>query len=202
MIDTKNRILETALKLFAQYGYRSTSMSDIAEGIGITKGALYRHYSGKQAILDAIINRMQMQDASQAQSCSVPEAALNEDVQAYRHTGMQQIFQFAMEQFRYWTRDEFAAAFRRLLALERYHNPDLMELYQCYLCSGPLEYMRDLFREMEPKGNWTCDDAEAMALEFYGPMYMLMDAADAWGSDAAMAQLRVYLDGFIEKYMK
>ena len=46
--DTKQRILETALELFAQSGYLGTSMSDIAGRLGITKGALYKHYSRKQ----------------------------------------------------------------------------------------------------------------------------------------------------------
>ena len=40
--DTKERILETALELFAQNGYLGTSMSDIAGKLGITKGALYK----------------------------------------------------------------------------------------------------------------------------------------------------------------
>lgn len=50
--DTKERILETALELFAQSGYLGTSMSDIAKQLGITKGALYKHYKSKQEILD------------------------------------------------------------------------------------------------------------------------------------------------------
>ena len=54
-VSTKDRILETALELFAQSGYLGTSMSDIAERLGITKAALYKHYTGKQAILDSIV---------------------------------------------------------------------------------------------------------------------------------------------------
>ena len=56
--DTKERILETALELFAQSGYLGTSMSDIAKQLGITKGALYKHYKSKQEILDCIVERM------------------------------------------------------------------------------------------------------------------------------------------------
>ena len=46
--DTKERILETALELFAHSGYLGTSMSDIANRLGITQGALYEHYTSKQ----------------------------------------------------------------------------------------------------------------------------------------------------------
>ena len=44
--DTKQRILETALELFAQSGYLGTSMSDIAGRLGITKGALCNDSAG------------------------------------------------------------------------------------------------------------------------------------------------------------
>ena len=50
--DTKERILETALELFAQNGYLGTSMNDIAGRLGFTKAALYKHYTSKQEILD------------------------------------------------------------------------------------------------------------------------------------------------------
>ena len=50
--EMKERILEAALELFAQSGYSGTSMNDIAKQLGITKGALYKHYTGKQEILD------------------------------------------------------------------------------------------------------------------------------------------------------
>ena len=45
---TKERILETALELFAQNGYLGTSMNDIAGRLGFTKAALYKHYTSKQ----------------------------------------------------------------------------------------------------------------------------------------------------------
>ena len=52
--NTKERITEAALELFAHSGYSGTSMSDIAQRLGITKGALYKHYTSKQEILDSI----------------------------------------------------------------------------------------------------------------------------------------------------
>ena len=46
--NTKEKILEEALKLFAQSGYMGTSMNDIASKLGVTKAALYKHYKSKQ----------------------------------------------------------------------------------------------------------------------------------------------------------
>ena len=51
--STKERILEEALNLFSQNGYAGTSMSDIAGALGITKAALYKHFSAKEDIWEA-----------------------------------------------------------------------------------------------------------------------------------------------------
>ena len=48
MSDTKEKILMTALRLFAQDGYEAVSVSTIANELGITKGALYKHYKSKR----------------------------------------------------------------------------------------------------------------------------------------------------------
>ena len=50
MTDTKEKILAVALQLFAIDGYEAVSVSKIAEKLGITKGALYKHYENKKDI--------------------------------------------------------------------------------------------------------------------------------------------------------
>ena len=52
--NRKQEIAEKALELFSIYGYEATSLSMIAEAVGIRKASLFNHYSGKQAILDEI----------------------------------------------------------------------------------------------------------------------------------------------------
>ena len=66
--NTKEKILEEALKLFAQSGYMGTSMNDIASKLGVTKAALYKHYKSKQEILDSIIEKMKELDIERASS--------------------------------------------------------------------------------------------------------------------------------------
>ena len=70
--DTKERILLASLELFARYGYDATSVSRIAEAVGLTKGALYRHFEDKAAILRAILARMEADDAAFAGRFALP----------------------------------------------------------------------------------------------------------------------------------
>jgi AcrR family transcriptional regulator len=51
---TRTRILEAALRLFANKGYDATSLQDIAEETGLTKQAVYYHFKGKGEILRGI----------------------------------------------------------------------------------------------------------------------------------------------------
>lgn len=55
--ETYDRILSAAGELFMQSGYENTSMQQIAEQCGVTKGALYHHFKSKDAILEAMCAR-------------------------------------------------------------------------------------------------------------------------------------------------
>jgi AcrR family transcriptional regulator len=48
--DTRRRILEAAEGCFARYGFEATGVAEICETAGISKGALYHHFPGKQTI--------------------------------------------------------------------------------------------------------------------------------------------------------
>jgi AcrR family transcriptional regulator len=53
----KSEIVDAATKAFHERGYASVSVADIAHSVGVSPAALYRHYSGKNSILQACIDR-------------------------------------------------------------------------------------------------------------------------------------------------
>jgi len=114
--NTKERILEVSLELFAQSGYLGTSMSDIAKQLGITKGALYKHYRSKQEILDRIVERMNEMDYARAAEYEMPETEPDGFAEAYLHTPVDKIRAYSEAQFDHWTKEPFAANFRRMLS--------------------------------------------------------------------------------------
>ena len=192
--DTKERILETALELFAQNGYPGTSMNDIAAQLGITKAALYKHYAGKQEILERIVERMNEMDYARAEEYEMPETAPDGFAEAYLHTPVQKIRAYSMAQFDHWTKERFSSYFRKMLTLEQYRDPKLAQLHHDYLAGGPLEYMAAIFRRL------TDSDEAAMqlALEFYGPMYLLYSVYDgAEDKESVSAMLGAHIDRFI-----
>ena len=200
MTDTKENILHTALRLFARDGYEAASVSDIAGELGITKGALYRHYKNKRDIFDSIVERMYQIDAERAKKHEVPEETFDRSPSAYRSTDMDKVTAFIEAQFHFLTEDEFALNFRKMLILEQYRNPEIAELYQKCLVSGPVSYIEDIFREMMERGIWDKSDPKQLALEFYAPFYLLLSISDSESDKEELAKLlKTHIERFIEK---
>ena len=52
--STKRALVEVATAQFSEHGYGGTSLDSIVAGARVTKGALYHHFSGKQAVFEAV----------------------------------------------------------------------------------------------------------------------------------------------------
>lgn len=191
---TKERILDIALELFAQNGYLGTSMSDIAKQLGFTKAALYKHYTSKQEILDQIVERMNRMDYERAEEYEMPETEPDGFAEAYMHTPIEKIQIYSMAQFDHWTKETFSANFRKMLTLEQYRDPKLAQLHHDYLAGGPLEYMAAIFRKLADSD----EEAMQLALDFYGPMYLLYSIYDGAEDKASVAPL---LDAHIRRFI-
>ena len=192
--DTKERIMETALKLFAEKGYLGTSMNDIAKQLGFTKAALYKHYTGKQEILNRIVERMNETDYERAKQFEMPEGNLTEIVAAYQKTPIEKVRAYSKAQFLHWTEEEFPSRFRKMLTLEQYRDPEMAQLYQKYLATGPVDYMAAIFRGLTDSE----EAAQHLALEFYGPMFLLYSVSD---SGAEQEQVLSLLDAHIDRFI-
>lgn len=175
MGNRKEEILSTALHLFARDGYEAVSVSQIAGELGMTKGALYRHYTSKRDIFDCIVKRMEQGDSDQAEDYDMPEQGKERMPEAYASTSLEQLIQYSIAMFEYWTEDDFASSFRKMLTIEQFRNMEMQNLYQQYLAAGPVGYVKDLFESMG------IENALEKSAEFYAVMhfyYSLYDGTD------------------------
>lgn len=192
--DTKERIMETALELFAEKGYLGTSMNDIAKQLGFTKAALYKHYTSKQEILNRIVERMNEMDYERAKQFEMPEGNLAEIVAAYQKTPIEKVRAYSKAQFLHWTEEGFSSRFRKMLTLEQYRDSEMAQLYQKYLATGPVDYMATIFCGLTNSE----ENARHLALEFYGPMFLLYSVSD---SGADQEQVLSLLDAHIDRFI-
>ena len=178
MADTKEKILMTALRLFARDGYEAVSVNTIAGELGMTKGALYRHYKNKRAIFDSIVERMIQIDAKRAEAYQMPVETYDTMKEAYENVSVESVQQYTVEQLKFWTEDDFASHFRKMLTLEQYRNAEMAKLYSECLIAGPVAYMEDLFRELIKKGVLKKENPRHLAVEFYAPLFLLIHMFD------------------------
>ncbi|MCQ6275050.1 TetR/AcrR family transcriptional regulator [Bacillus sp. V3B] len=61
MNDRKQRVIKTAHKLFVDKGYQSTSIQDILDSSGISKGTFYNYFASKSELLTAIFKNLQLE---------------------------------------------------------------------------------------------------------------------------------------------
>lgn len=74
--ESRERILEAALRLFARQGYAATSVRRIAEEAGVSQGLLYNYFEGKEALLRAMFERSTTdveQSLSEAETGAAPQ---------------------------------------------------------------------------------------------------------------------------------
>ena len=150
---TRESILMVALRLFSRNGYEGTSMRDIAGEVGITQGAIYKHFAGKDALLEAICARMEEADTAHAEAAGVPaedpltcgDSSSNQqtsDDGLASDESAASLFAafrtFTLDMFYYWATDPIAAPFRRMVEIDRFRTPRMEQLHRQYLGMGPL----------------------------------------------------------------
>ena len=194
MGNRKEEILIVALHLFARDGYEAVSVSQIAGELDMTKGALYRHYKSKRDIFDCIVHRMEQQDGEQARENEVPEDSIEKTPEEYQNVSLDDFVKYSKSIFEYWTEDDFASSFRKMLTIEQFRSEEMQNLYQQYLVSGPAEYVKDLFKNMEIK------NPEENAVKFYANMFFYYSMYDGAADKAKVKyQFEHMLDKIVEE---
>ena len=172
MGNRKEEILIVALHLFARDGYEAVSVSQIAGELDMTKGALYRHYKSKRDIFDCIVQRMEQQDGEQATEYDMPQEDKEKTPEKYETVSLDDFVEYSKSMFEYWTEDDFASSFWKMLTIEQFRSEEMQNLYQQYLVSGPAEYVKDLFKNMK------IENPEETAVKFYANMFFYYSVYD------------------------
>ena len=194
MSNRKEEILIVALHLFARDGYEAVSVSQIAGELDMTKGALYRHYKSKRDIFDSIVKRMEQHDSERARENEVPEESIEKTPEEYQNVSFDDFVEYSKSMFEYWTEDDFASSFRKMLTIEQFRSEGMQKLYQQYLVSGPAGYVKDLFKNMKIK------DPEENAVKFYANMFFYYSLYDGAADKAkAKCQFEQMLDKIVEE---
>lgn len=172
--NTKQEILEASLELFSVQGFEATSISQIAEAVGIRKASLYSHFESKQAILDTLVKEVLQQYAAHS---IFARADWEKDAGNLPLTSDAAV-QMIQGQIRYILHDPTIQRARKMLVIEQFRNPELAKLQTKQNYSDVLGYFTGMIRRLIRKGILLEDDPEMMAAQLCLPISVWITLCD------------------------
>ena len=175
--NTREEILEVALDLFAVNGYEATSISQLADAVGIRKASLYSHFANKQDILDTVVETVLKGYADHSifvrADCNDPEFTKDK-------TGMtaKDVAALIRGQMSYILHDPHISKGRKLLMIEQFRNAELAELQTKQNYRDVLNYFEGMMRFLIREGTLRSADTEIMAAQFSSPITVWINLCD------------------------
>ncbi len=193
--DTKERILDAALELFSKNGYAGTNIRELSASLGLVKSGVYKHYESKEAIWNALLDRM---IAYYGEHFGSPEhlPPMPDSPEA--------LTQMTMQMVRFTVHDERIIMTRKLLTLEQFRDPRARELATKHFLTGLTDMFARIFTHMMDRGLLRQDDPEMLAFSYTAPISALIHLCDREPekTDEAMTRIEAFSRHFIKTYGK
>jgi AcrR family transcriptional regulator len=194
-MSTKQRILDEALTLFAEKGYDGTGVDLIAERVGIKGPSLYKHYKGKEEILNALID--------------VAEERYEEMFGSEKNIGKipkdwEEFIKVTMERISFTMRDPMIRKIRMLLVQEQFRNERISEVTTRHQLDGIQRMFAKIIKGMMDEGIVKNDDPELLAVELTAPAVLQIAKSDRQPQceEECMEYIEKHMRHFCKVYMK
>ncbi len=181
--STKRALVEVAEDLFTEHGYVGTSLDAIVAAAEVTKGALYHHFSGKQALFEAVFERVEGAGAKAIQKT----LRAHKEPWAKALAGLRAFLDLVQE-----------PRYRRIVILE---GPAILgyERYREQEERSTFAIIVEIVRSVLEAGRWHLDEPmlETFARIFFGAMSSAGEAVSTAEDPEAAAQRVETAIGFL-----
>lgn len=188
--NTKEKIFDAAIDLFAERGYDGVSIRDIARAVGLTEGAVYRHYASKEEILNSIFAYVEKRLYS--------PPAPGDGIEVLADTLS---FREILESMpRFMMADPYMSKIARIMIFEMYHNEEIKDYFQRELFERPVDETEALFRRQMELGKIRRCDPRALSTLYISSLVSwffqayIMGSGETPGPAALEKPLRVQID--------
>ena len=194
-MSTKEKILDAALTLFAENGYDGTSVEQIANIVGIKAPSLYKHYKGKEDILNALIDsaetRYEEMFGSEKNIGRVPQSR-------------EGFIKVTMERISFTMRDPIIRKTRMFLVQEQFRNERISEVTTRHQLDGIQGMFAKIIKGMMDEGIVKNDDPALLAAELTAPAVLQIARSDRQPQceKECMEYIEKHLRHFCKIYMK
>ena len=167
--DTKERILAAALEMFSQKGYEGTNIRELSAFLGLVKSGIYKHYESKEAIWNALLDKMIAYYGERFGSSEhlppVPDSP-------------EEFVAMTMRMVNLTIHDEQIVKTRKVLTLEQFRDDRARELATKHFLTGLTEMFTPIFAGMMDKGLIRRDDPAMLAFAYTAPISALIHLCD------------------------
>ncbi len=194
-MSTKERILEEALTLFAERGYDGVGIDGIAERVGIKGPSVYKHFKGKEEILNALIDRA--------------ESHYDEFFGSEEHIGnipknKEEFISMTMKRISFTMKDPMIKKIRKLLVQEQFRNERISEVTTRHQLDGIQRMFAKIIKGMMDEGIVVKDDPKLLAVELTAPAVLQIARSDRQPQceKECMEYIEKHLRHFCKVYMR
>ena len=187
---TKDRILDEALVMFAEHGYKGTNLRDLAARLELSKSALYKHYESKEDIWNALLDKMEAYYAQRfGPMDNLPPTP--DSWEAFK--------QMMMGMISFTVHDPQIILTRKLLTIEQFHDARVCKLATKHFLEGTANIYAKVFESMMEKGLLKKSDPAMLAFSFTPPISALIHLCDREPDrhDEAFERMEAFVQHFI-----
>ncbi len=190
---TKERILMAALDMFSKKGYEGTNIRELAATLELVKSGIYKHYESKDAIWNALLDRMIAYYGERFGSAEhlppVPDS-------------IEDFVSMTMRMVNLTIHDEQIVKTRKVLTLEQYRDERARDLATKHFLTGLTEMFTHIFSGMMDKGLLKKDDPAMLAFAYTTPISALIHLCDRdpERTEQAISRVEAFCRHFVRTY--
>ena len=199
--NTREEILEAALDLFSVNGYEATSISQLADAVGIRKASLYSHFVNKQDILDKIV-KMVLDGYAQHSIFANADWDNPEFTKGKAGMSAEETARMIQGQMRYILHDQHISKGRKMLLIEQFRNEELAQLQTKQNYEDIWNYFTGMMKFLIREGVLKDADPAIMAAQFAFPITVWINLCDREPDreEEVMELVRKHVLQFFEVY--
>ena len=168
--NTKQKILDAALDLFSTQGFEATSVSQIADEVGIRKASVYGHFASKQEILESLMKEIMKEYEW--------HTIFSENGTANQNLSVESITEIIIGQIRYIIHEPNIVKGRKMLVVEQFRNPTLARVQTKQNYTNVMNFFVSIIKKLTEQGKLSDNDPEITAAQLCLPISVWINLCD------------------------
>jgi AcrR family transcriptional regulator len=188
--NTREKILEAALKLFSQKGFLGATTREIARGAGVAEVTLFRHFPAKDALFEEVIRRYSFLPALKGILPGLEQAGYEEALLEIARRFLERL-------------EERKDLIRIMLAERHLYPAQVKKIFGGFL-GEMIRMLADYFRQLQARGTLRDFDPDVGAKAFMGSLFayvnflgFFLGTAGRGGHDERFAEefVKLFIEG-------